>query len=345
MKAVKWGVVGFGEQARKRMIPALKRIKDIELRAVCCSGPESAELAENELGVKCYGKLSEFLSDPEIQVVYIATPHHLHTPQAYKAIEAGKNVLVEKPIALSVDGAHKLTEAARRKNLILGTCFPLRHHPCLRGIQEEIRSGLIGELIQAYVYLSRGKIQEKDWWKDQFHSGPMCLMDLGLYGIDLLLWLAGKRALEVFAFGKGGQSDTELNTSVVVSLNFEGDGIGVVSANNLIQGQANLIVIQGTKEQITIEINWPEGDSVFKLRRNKNGVVQESWYEPLDLYQVLVDNFNQAVQGIGSYSPCCEESYSVVEASCAAIESMKSGRTIKAGEIQRVKAPAPKYKE
>jgi len=339
MPAVKWGVVGLGEQARKTMLPALKKIKEIEIVSVCCSSPERAEETEKELGVKSFGRLSDFLDDPEIQVVYISTPHHLHTPQAFKALEAGKNVLVEKPIALSVDGAHKLAEVAHRKKVKLGTCFPLRHHPALRELKEEIGKGELAELIQAYVYLSRGRLQEKDWWKDQFHSGPMCMMDLGLQGIDLLLWLTGKKAIEVSAIGKGGQADDCLNTAVVICINFENGAFGVASSNNLARGDINFLSLQGFNQQALLQMSWPDGDGSFRLIRRSAVREEEKRYEPVDLYKVLAENFNQAVLGQAGFSPTPEECYPTVEACCAGIESLKNGRAVKCGEIHRVTAP------
>lgn len=343
MKAVKWGVVGWGEQAQKRMVPALRKIKEIEISAVCCSSPETTRRAETELGVKGYAKLSEFLKDPEIQVVYLATPHHLHTPQAFKALEAGKNVLVEKPLAMSLDGVHKLAETARKYNLKIGCVFPLRFHPALKELQAEIKQGSLGELIQAEVYLSRGKIPEKDWCKDQFHSGPMCLMDLGLHGIDLMLWLTGKKVKEVFATGKGGQSDDILNTAIMLGLNFEDDTMGLVSANNQVRGETGLVIVHGSEEELLLEMHWPEGDGEFVLWSVSQGLARKKRWEPLDLYQLLAENFNLAVQGKASYAPGCEENYSVVETCCSAIESLKNGRIQKVGELPRVSAS--KYKE
>ncbi len=339
MNAVKWGIVGLGEQARKRMVPALKKIKEIEIVSVCCSCPERVAEAEQELGVKGFGKFSDFLDDPEAQVVYISTPHHLHTPQAFKALEAGKNVLVEKPIALSVDGAHKLAEAAARKEVRLGTCFPLRHHPALKELKDDLSRGELGELIQAYVYLSRGKAPEQAWWRDQFHSGPMCMMDLGLQGLDLLFWMIGKRAREVSALGTGGQSDDCVNTAVSVSINFEGGATGIASSNNISAGETNFLLIQGTGKQIQAQINWPDGDGTFKLIRRSGGRGEEKRYEPVDLYKILAENFNRAVLGKGDFPPAAEECYPVVEACCAGIASLKKGRVVKVGEIQRVSAP------
>ncbi len=283
--------------------------------------------------------LADFLSDPEVQVVYISTPHALHTPQAYKALEAGKSVLVEKPIALSADGVHKLTEVAHRKKVTLGTSFPLRHHPGLKELKDDLTKGAFGDLIHIYVLLSREKQMDKPWWKDQFHSGPMCLMDLGLQGIDLMIWLAGTKPVEVSTVGKGGQSDDSLNIAATISVNFDSGATGAISASNMVKGDRNLVLLQGSEKQALVEMNWPEGDGAFQIRMRPAGKDEEKKYEPVNLYKLLAENFNQAVLGKETYSPTPEESYPVVEVCCAAIESLKSGRAVRVGQVQRVTGP------
>jgi predicted dehydrogenase len=239
-------------------------------------------------------------------------------------------------MALSVDGARKLIDVAKRSKVVLGVNFALRQHPGLQELKQEISSRGLGDIIQIYVHLSRKSYQGEGWWRDQFHSGPMCLMDLGVQGLDLLMWLSGRPALEVSAIGIGGRDDQTLNVAVAVAVNFSSGAQGIVSANNTANRAENFIMVQGSDKQVVAEMSWPDGDGSLKLRRFQAGKEEEKRYDPLDLYQVSAQNFNNAVLGFGKYSPCCEETYPVVESCCAAIESLQNGRTIRAGEIQRV---------
>jgi predicted dehydrogenase len=334
MSGLKWGLVGYGVQA-KRMVAALRKIKEVEIISVCCSSEERTIAAEKELGVHGYGKLSEFLDDREIEVVYIASPHQLHTPQAFKAVEAGKHVLVEKPMSLSVDGAHKLIDIAHKKNVMLGANFPLRQHPALRELHEEIKNDRLGDITQVYVQLGRKNPQAPGWWHDQFHAGPMCLMDLGVQGLDLLIWLVAQKAIEVSTIGWGGRDDQALNVSVAVSAYFGNGAQGMVSSTNVNAGEPNLVMVQGSQEQATVEMNWPEGDGAFRLRRRFSGHEEEKRFEALDLDRMTAQNFCMAVSEKIKYNPCCEETYPVVECCCAAIESLRSGRAVRVGEIFR----------
>lgn len=343
MENLGWGIVGFGEQVQKRVLPAFKKSKTIKLVSICFSSEERASQALSELkDVKGYGKLSEFLEDPELEVVYICTPHHLHVPQAFKSIEAGKNVLLEKPLAQSVDGARKLIESAKQHGVKLGVAYPLRHHPGFRKLKEEISSGSIGEILIFNVELTRSKIPQKPWWKDQFHCGPLSLMDLGIQAIDLICWLKSVRIKEVFALSNASKEDN-LATMLTIGLAFEDKAQGAISVSNLISASPNQVFIRGTKKTVIVEFNWPEKDSSFRFRYLEGDKEDEFLSEPVDLYFLELESFNQAVLGKAGFSPEGEEGYSVVETTCAVIESIKDSRLVKVGEVQRV--AGLRYKE
>jgi predicted dehydrogenase len=335
MGVIRWGVVGYGAQA-KRMASALRQIKGAELVSVCCSCEEKAITAEKELGVRGYGRLNDFLDDQDIAAVYIASPHQLHTPQAFKAAESGRHVLVEKPMSLSPDGAHKLLEIAHKKNLVVGVNFPLRQHPALCELQSGIKSGRLGKLVHAYAHLSRANPQPSGWWRDQLHSGPMCLMDLGVQALDLLLWMLGEKAREVSAIGEFQGQDQPLNLSVSMSMDFHGGAQAALTCSNRGSAEPSLLVVHGTLGSVSVEMDWPDGDGLFKTFSRAAGFKDEKTSESLDLNLASARNFCLAVSEKIRYNPCCEETYPVVETCCAAIESLRVGRSVKVGEILRV---------
>ena len=101
--ALKWGLIVCGDISRKRVAPALRDLPNCELVAVCRANPELAEAFAKECGArKSYREWQDLLADPEIDAVYIATPVHLHAEQTIAAAAAGKHVLCEKPMALTV---------------------------------------------------------------------------------------------------------------------------------------------------------------------------------------------------------------------------------------------------
>src|SRR6266508_1896419 len=129
VREVGWGIVGLGGIA-ERVARAIGAAEGATLAAVCSRTAERAETFAREFGAaRSYSDYSAFLSDEAVSLVYIATPNALHAHQTIEALGAGKHVLVEKPMALTVEDAERRVETARSRGLRLGVGFHLRHHP------------------------------------------------------------------------------------------------------------------------------------------------------------------------------------------------------------------------
>src|SRR4030042_4064381 len=110
-----WVIIATGYHVRANMLPALAEAKSARVKAICGSSQEKAEeLAAEHPGVKAYARVEDLAADPDVQVVYIATPNHLHVPHGVLSIQAKKHLLLEKPMGLSVAGAHKLAAGAKK---------------------------------------------------------------------------------------------------------------------------------------------------------------------------------------------------------------------------------------
>ena len=110
---VKWGVIGVADIAVKKVIPAMQRGEWSEVVGIASRDVERAKHAAEQLGIrKAYGSYEELLADPDIEAIYNPLPNHLHVPWSIKAAEAGKHVLCEKPISLTVEEARSLLELA-----------------------------------------------------------------------------------------------------------------------------------------------------------------------------------------------------------------------------------------
>jgi len=149
--------------------------------------------------------------------------------------------------------------------------------------------------------------------------------------------------VEVVSLGRGGKDDESLNIAISVSIIFENGTQGLIFSSNLARGDSNLIIAQGTDKQVMVEMNWPEGDGRFHFRWREGDQEQEKEYPAYDLYQLTVQSFSRAVLGKENYSPCGEDAFPAVEVCCSAIESLKSQKLVKVGEILRV--TGARYKE
>src|SRR5207249_3363718 len=147
MPKVRWGVLGVAGIAVNKVIPAMQQGVDTEITAIASRELAKAQRAARALGItKAYGSYEELLADREIDVIYNPMPNHLHVPWSIKAAEAGKHVLCEKPIGLSVDEAKKLRDVRDRTGVKIGEAFMVRTHPQWVKALELVRAGRIGEM-------------------------------------------------------------------------------------------------------------------------------------------------------------------------------------------------------
>ena len=156
---VKWGVLGAASIATKKVIPGMQNGEWSEIAAIASRDLNKARDAAKKLAIpKAYGSYEEMLADIEIEAVYNPLPNHLHVPWSRKAAEAGKHVLCEKPLSLTVAEARTLLEVRERCGVKIGEAFMVKTHPQWLRTQELIHKGVIGELraiVGAFSYFNR----------------------------------------------------------------------------------------------------------------------------------------------------------------------------------------------
>ncbi|HTM76213.1 MAG TPA: Gfo/Idh/MocA family oxidoreductase, partial [Devosia sp.] len=159
-KKIRWGIIGPGSIA-KAFQGGVAGSKHAELVAIATRNPEKPGLAADFPGARILKGYDALLADPGVDAVYIALPHPGHAEWAIKAAEAGKHVLVEKPIALSAFEIDAVLHAHRKAGTFAGEAFMYRLHPQTAKLGELIRSGVIGEvrMIQSSFGFNMGKFQ------------------------------------------------------------------------------------------------------------------------------------------------------------------------------------------
>src|SRR5215510_7749895 len=130
MRKLRWGIFGTSHFARNKMLPALQKCENAIATAISSRNADQAIAVTQQFGIgKAYGSYDELLADPDLDVIYNPLPNHLHVPWSIRAIEAGKHVLCEKPVALSATQAAELRDAAARTGVLVGEAFMVRSHP------------------------------------------------------------------------------------------------------------------------------------------------------------------------------------------------------------------------
>src|ERR1700688_1960465 len=144
---VRWGVLSTAGIGMKKVLPAMQKGDWVELSAIASRDLHKAEEAARALGIaKAYGSYEELLADPQIEAIYNPLPNQLHVPWSIKAAEAGKHVLCEKPISMTVAEARTLLQVQERTGVIIGEAFMVRTHPQWLRARELVASGRIRPL-------------------------------------------------------------------------------------------------------------------------------------------------------------------------------------------------------
>ncbi|MVA63802.1 gfo/Idh/MocA family oxidoreductase [Agrobacterium vitis] len=177
--------------ARKHVIPAMRSGERTEVVAIASRDGARAAKAAAELGIPVsYGSYEELLADPEVDAVYIPLPNHLHARWAIRALEAGKHVLIEKPVALDALQAAEILAAQNRTGRIAMEAFMVRFHPQWETVREIVKSGRIGEA-RAMQTIFSYFLTDAQNIRNQADIGGGGLYDIGCYAINTARYVFG----------------------------------------------------------------------------------------------------------------------------------------------------------
>jgi predicted dehydrogenase len=192
---MKVGLIGAGLQGKRRA-QALQESGAAELVIVADTDLPKAKLLADEILCLTVADWEEVTARKNVEAVIVATPPHLHAPMCLKALEQGKHVLCEKPLARTSEEAAEIFRAARKNGLRLKTGFNLRHHPAVSAAKKLAERGAIGELIFVRCRYGIGgrPDYEQDWRMNPGISGGGQLMDQGMHVLDLSRWFLGEFA-------------------------------------------------------------------------------------------------------------------------------------------------------
>lgn len=202
-KKIKVGIVGTGFIGPTH-IEAVRRLGFVEVLGLADSSKESAERKASQLCIpKAYGDYREMLHDPEIQVVHNCTQNHLHYKITREAVEAGKHVLSEKPLAVSCDQSAALLKLAKEKGIVHGINYNYRQFPMIQQLVSMVRGGELGSVNLIHgSYLQDWLLYETDYnWRMSSEIGgkSRAIADIGSHWCDTIRYVTGKIISEVFA--------------------------------------------------------------------------------------------------------------------------------------------------
>lgn len=297
MKPVVWGVLSTAKIGVNKVIPALLKSNLIRVKGIGSRTFVAAQEAAAKLGLeRAYGSYEAVIDDPEIEVIYNPLPNHLHVPLTLRAARAGKHVLCEKPMALNaaeIDALDGLTP-------LIQEAFMVRHSRQWLEARRLIREGAIGRAQMMQVYFSYegldpGNIRNKVEW------GGGGLMDIGCYAIVAGRFFFEAEPLRVVALL---QRDESFGTDVVASalLDFgQGRQLSFTVSTGAARSQA--VHIFGTRSRLSLAIPFnqpPDRPQSIVLDNGATldgGTAHTLTLEPSDQYQMMAEDFCQAVRG------------------------------------------------
>jgi 1,5-anhydro-D-fructose reductase (1,5-anhydro-D-mannitol-forming) len=327
--SVGWGILGLGGFGR-RVAPLFKVAAGAHLAAVCSRDATRAAALAAEFGAATYHVGEEaLLADPAVQAVYIATPNAYHAAQALRAVRAGKHVLVEKPMALTVADAQEVVDAADRAGVHLGVGFHLRHHPVHQAIKHRLTAGSAGEIILGQAqFCSFSQIPMDRWQMNPAIAGAGSIMGLGVHMIDLLRYLTGQEVVTVTALTDGPAPGRPVEFLTLGTVAFDGGAFGQVVCSRRLPNSLNNVTIYTTQERLVGEDTnsmQPSGRLVIG-----QGAETTSVNVPLrDAYLNEIEAFTRAVTGGPAFQASGHDGLRSVAITVALLESARDGRTIR----------------
>ncbi len=219
-KVLNWGLLSTAH-INRALIPPLQVSKRNHLLAVGSRSQASADAYAKEKKIeRAYGSYESLLADPDIHVIYNSLPNHLHAGWTIKAVEAGKHVLCEKPIALSVDEVNAIKSAAHKHGRVVAEAFMYRHHPQTLKVQELVKNGSLGTLKLIRGSYSYVNTRENDV-RFNPEMGGGSIWDVGCYPISYARSVLGEEPLDVFGWQVTGE--TGVDVTFIGQMRFSGD--------------------------------------------------------------------------------------------------------------------------
>jgi D-xylose 1-dehydrogenase (NADP+, D-xylono-1,5-lactone-forming) len=289
-KLLNWGLLSTAK-INKALMPALKGSKRNRLLAVASRSQESADAYAKQWGIeRALGSYEALLADPEIDVVYVSLPNHLHAEWSIRALRAGKHVLCEKPLALNPEQVDRMSDAAGEAGRVLAEAFMYRHHPQTLLVKEMVDRGDLGmaHLIKAaftFTVKREGDIRLKK------ETGGGSIWDVGCYPISYARLIAGTEPDDVAGWQSAGPEGADM--LFVGQMRFP-NGMFAQFDSSLISASRSYMEIVGSEGVLNIPNPFKPGLEE-KLVLTRGDTVQQIAAPGAELYSGEVEDMADAI--------------------------------------------------
>jgi len=326
-----WGLIGASNIARQYMIKAINAQPDAEVIGVASSSPERGAAFAAEQGLaRHFDSLGAMLADPGIDCVYVSTTNEHHHNQTIAAARAGKHVLCEKPLALTLADAQEMVVACKRAGVVMATNHHLRNAGLHRRMRDLIEKGAVGEILAVRVFHAVFLPEFLQGWRiDSPAAGGGVVLDITVHDADTVRFVIGDDPAEVTAMtathsmGKSGLADTvmgvmRMKRGALVQFH-DAFTIKHMPTGFEVHGTEGSLVARNCMTQA------PVGD-LYLRRGSEEREIDD--FDLDDLYTRSVRNFMAAVNGTGQPSATAEDGLWSLATALAVAESANSGNLV-----------------
>jgi 1,5-anhydro-D-fructose reductase (1,5-anhydro-D-mannitol-forming) len=326
-----WGLIGASDIAATRMIPAIAAQPDSRAVAVMSSTMERARQFAHAHDIpRVYDRLENILADPAVDVVYVSTTNDRHNEQTLAAARAGKHVLCEKPLALSLDDAQAMVETCRRAGVVLGTNHHLRNAATHCTLRRLVADGAIGSPLAVRVFHAIYLPPRLQGWRIAQPDGGGVILDITVHDADTLRFVLDDEVVEVTALAaQQGLAAGGLEDAVMGVMRFRQGALAQHHDAFTIRHARTGFEVHGTEGSLYAEDVMTQ-DPIGRVVLRREGARDEEVDvgAPVDLYVHAVRLFNAAVRGEGQPAATGEDGVRSLAIALAVRESVRTGRRV-----------------
>ena len=323
-----WGLIGASSIAREWIIPAIRAQRDSDVVAVMSANEARGEAYARTHGIgRCYSTVADLLADPSVRAVYISTTNELHRDQVLAAAAAGKHVLCEKPLALTLRDARRMVDACAEAGVVMGTNHHLRNAATHRKIREFVQAGRIGTPVAARVFHAVYLPAHLQTWRiDNPASGGGVILDITVHDADTLRFDLDDEPEEVVAMPQmAALAKAGLEDGVMAVIRFQSGLIAQIHDAFTVRHAGTGLEVHGTEGSIIardVMTQQPIGSVALRTADGEEQIA----IEHENLYERAVGRFNAAVRGDGTPAASGEDGIRSLAMAVAVVEAVRTGR-------------------
>lgn len=336
LPAMHVGVVGLG--VGRSFVEAFAAHPHTNVTAICGKEPDVLAAVSRKHAIpRCYADFADLVADTDVELIVIATPHALHAPMAVQALRAGKHVIVEKPMCVSLEECEAMIKAVEESGKLLAVDQVLRFYPYYQSIKEHVERGGLGDIYYAeadYLHNTTRLIRERTVWRGSAEHSHYPILGGGSHSLDMLRWLVGEVDRVHCEASQRAMPDFPFPDCMLATLHFANGAVGKCTTSyGLVRETMHNLVLFGTAGSIERARGRQDRDKQFRAAA-EHEFAEEEWPVPFrppggKPIAAVVDHMYQCI--VSNQTPLTSvwEGANTVAVALAAIESWQTGKPVR----------------